>query len=75
VLHGYSQATMFAELLRRLGYNELLPRTAKSLFDCDLAFVAAAGTTAEPVPALPQQILDVDGVLTPTPDKPPDDSS
>jgi hypothetical protein len=73
VLHGYSQAAMFAELLRRLGYNELLPRNARSLFECDLALVESAGTAGQPASALPQQMLDVDSSLAPASDTKPTD--
>ena len=40
VLRGYSQAGVFAELMRKIGYQELLPRTAQRICECHVAFVA-----------------------------------
>ena len=61
VLRGYSQATVFAELLRKVGYQELLPRTAQRMCECHVAFVAP-GSSAEAMPQsiLPQSVLDMD---------------
>jgi hypothetical protein len=61
VLRGYSQATVFAELLRKIGYQELLPRTAQRMCECHVAFVAPA-SIAEAIPQsiLPQSVLDLD---------------
>lgn len=57
-LLGYSQAAMFAEMMRRLGYDELLPRTAERLCKCSLAFMEAHDAGCDSV--LPQHILDLD---------------
>jgi hypothetical protein len=61
VLRGYSQATVFAELLRKVGYQELLPRTAQRMCECHVAFLAP-GTAGEAMPQsiLPQGVLDLD---------------
>lgn len=61
VLRGYSQASVFAELLRKVGYQELLPRTAQRICECHVAFIAppSAGE-ASPQPNLPQAVLDSD---------------
>lgn len=61
VLRGYSQASVFAELLRKVGYQELLPRTAQRICECHVAFIAPA-SAAEAVqqPSLPQNVLDSD---------------
>ncbi|MDB5858991.1 MAG: hypothetical protein JWQ76_2680 [Ramlibacter sp.] len=61
VLRGYSQATVFAELMRKIGYQELLPRTAQRICECHVAFVAprTAGE-ANPQSILPQTVLDLD---------------
>ena len=61
MLRGYSQATVFAELLRKVGYQELLPRTAQRMCECHVAFLAP-GTSAEAMPQsiLPQGVLDLD---------------
>lgn len=61
VLRGYSQATVFAELLRKIGYQELLPRTAQRIAECHVAFMAPVSEAqARPQPILPQSVLDVD---------------
>ena len=61
VLRGYSQASVFAELMRKIGYQELLPRTAQRLCECHAAFVAPATQgEARPQPVLPQAVLDFD---------------
>jgi hypothetical protein len=61
VLRGYSQATVFAELLRKIGYQELLPRTAQRLCECHVAFIAPPSQqVARPQPILPQAVLDAD---------------
>lgn len=61
VLRGYGQASVFAELLRKIGYQEMLPRTAQRLCECHVAFVApAARHGAAPQSVLPQTVLDVD---------------
>ena len=61
VLRGYSQASVFAELMRKIGYQELLPRTAQRICECHVAFVAprSAGD-ANPQSILPQSVLDMD---------------
>jgi hypothetical protein len=61
VLRGYSQATVFAELLRKVGYQELLPRTAQRMCECHVAFLAP-GSAGEAMPQsiLPQGVLDLD---------------
>jgi hypothetical protein len=61
VLRGYSQASVFAELLRKIGYQELLPRTAQRICECHVAFVAP-GSVGEAMPQsiLPQSVLDLD---------------
>lgn len=61
VLRGYSQASVFAELLRKVGYQELLPRTAQRICECHVAFIAPKSMPeATPQPNLPQTILDSD---------------
>jgi hypothetical protein len=61
VVRGYSQATVFAELLRKIGYEELLPRTAQRIAECHVAFMAPASELqARPQPILPQSVLDAD---------------
>ena len=61
VLRGYSQAGVFAELLRKIGYQEMLPRTAQRMCECHVAFVAPPTLEdAVPQPVLPQSVLDVD---------------
>jgi hypothetical protein len=60
VLKGYRQAAMMAEMLRRVGFQELLPRTAQKLCDCDMGFVGPADGVAEAQPVLSQEILDVE---------------
>ena len=61
VLRGYSQATVFAELLRKIGYQELLPRTAQRICECHVAFVAPHSVgEALPQSILPQSVLDLD---------------
>jgi hypothetical protein len=61
VLRGYSQAAVFGELLRKIGYQEMLPRTAQRMCECHVAFVAPPSLEqATPQPLLPQAILDID---------------
>jgi len=61
VMRGYSQATVFAELLRKIGYQELLPRTAQRICECHVAFVAPhSASEALPQSILPQAVLDLD---------------
>ena len=61
VLRGYSQASVFAELLRKVGYQEMLPRTAQRMCECHVAFLAPNSTgEAAPQPQLPQAVLDSD---------------
>jgi hypothetical protein len=61
VMRGYSQATVFAELLRKIGYQELLPRTAQRICECHVAFVAPHSMgDAMPQSILPQAVLDLD---------------
>ena len=61
VLRGYSQASVFAELLRKVGYQELLPRTAQRVCECHVGFIAPNSLPqATPQPNLPQAILDTD---------------
>ena len=61
VLRGYSQASVFAELMRKIGYQELLPRTAQRLCECHVAFVAPrSASEALPQSILPQGVLDMD---------------
>jgi hypothetical protein len=61
VLKGYSQVSMFAELVRRAGFQELLPRTAQRLCRCDVAFLETIDGEVAMQPVLSQDILDVDG--------------
>ena len=61
VLRGYSQATVFAELMRKIGYQEMLPRTAQRMCECHVAFLAPRSTAeATPQSILPQAVLDLD---------------
>jgi hypothetical protein len=57
-LDSYKQVAMFAELMRRLGFHELLPRTAQRVCECTVAFVAS--DTDECLSVLPQEIFDLD---------------
>ena len=61
VLRGYSQAAVFAELLRKIGYQEMLPRTAQRVCECHIGFIAPPSLEqATPQSTLPQAILDID---------------
>jgi hypothetical protein len=61
VLRGYSQAAVFAELLRKIGYQEMLPRTAQRMCECHVGFIAPPSQEqAAPQSTLPQAILDID---------------
>lgn len=61
VLRGYTQASVFGEMLRKMGYQELLPRTAQRICECHVAYMAPLSTDdARPQPLLPQAVLDVD---------------
>lgn len=61
VLRGYTQASVFGEMLRKMGYQELLPRTAQRICECHVAFIAPPSPEeARAQPLLPQSVLDVD---------------
>jgi hypothetical protein len=61
VLRGYSQAAVFGELLRKIGYQEMLPRTAQRMCECHVGFMAPPSLEqATAQPTLPQAVLDVD---------------
>lgn len=60
-LHGYSQAAVFGELLRKVGYEEMLPRTAQRVCECHIGFIAPPSRDhAGAQPPLPQDVLDID---------------
>jgi hypothetical protein len=61
VLRGYTQASVFGEMLRKMGYQELLPRTAQRICECHVAYMAPTSVEdARAQPLLPQTVLDVD---------------
>jgi hypothetical protein len=61
VLRGYTQASVFGEMLRKMGYQELLPRTAQRICECHVAYMAPPSLDeARAQPLLPQTVLDVD---------------
>ena len=61
VLRGYTQASVFGEMLRKMGYQELLPRTAQRICECHVAYMAPpSADDARAQPLLPQTVLDVD---------------
>lgn len=60
-LRGYTQASVFGEMLRKMGYQELLPRTAQRICECHVAYMAPPSKEeARAQPLLPQTVLDVD---------------